>query len=44
LPRPLSASFQAAAVMLLPGEVTATAWLPTCDRVTSSPPDSGLTR
>ena len=29
LPRPLPAPFQAAATMLLPGEVTATAWLPT---------------
>jgi len=31
LPRPLPAPFQAAAAMLLPDEVTATAWLPTCD-------------
>jgi len=29
MPRP----FQAAATMLLPDEVTATAWLPTCDVV-----------
>jgi len=28
---PLPAPFQAAAAMLLPGEVTATAWLPTFD-------------
>jgi len=30
LPRPLAAPFQAAAATRLPGEVTATAWLPTC--------------
>jgi len=29
------APFQAAATMLLPGEVTATAWLPTCDVVSA---------
>ena len=27
--------FEAAATMLLPGEVTATAWLPTCDVVSA---------
>ena len=31
MPRP----FQAAATILLPGEVTATAWLPTCDVVSA---------
>jgi len=31
----LPASFQAAATMLLPGEVTATAWLPTCDVISA---------
>jgi len=31
MPRP----FEAAATMLLPGEVTATAWLPTCDVVSA---------
>jgi len=31
MPRP----FQATATMLLPGEVTATAWLPTCDVVSA---------
>jgi len=35
LPRPLSAPFQAAAAMLLHGEVTATAWLPTCDVISA---------
>ena len=35
LPRPLPAPFQAAATMLLPGEVTATAWLPTCGVVSA---------
>ena len=30
--------------MLLPGEVTATAWLLAAYTVTSSPPDSALTR
>jgi len=30
--------------MLLPGEVTATAWLLPAYTVTSSPPDSALTR
>jgi len=29
------APFQAAATMLLPGEVTATAWLPNCDVVSA---------
>ena len=29
------ASFQAAATMFLPGEVTTTAWLPTCDVVSA---------
>jgi len=31
MPRP----FEAAATMLLPGQVTATAWLPTCDVVSA---------
>jgi len=31
----MSRPFQAAATMLLPGEVTATAWLPTCDVVSA---------
>jgi len=35
LPRPLPAPFQAAASMLLPGEVTAIAWLPTCDVISA---------
>jgi len=35
LPRPLGAPFQAAAAILLPGEVTATAWLPTCDVISA---------
>ena len=30
------AHFQAAATMLLPGEVTATAWLATCDVVSAT--------
>ena len=38
------APFQATATMLLPGEVTATAWLLAAYTVTSSPPDSALTR
>jgi len=35
LSRPLPAPFQAAAAMLVPGKVTATAWLPTCDVITA---------
>ena len=38
------APFQATATMLLPGEVTATAWLLAAYTVTSSPLDSALTR
>jgi len=38
------APFQATATMLLPGEVTVTAWLLAAYTVTSSPPDSALTR
>ena len=38
------APFQATATMLSPGEVTATAWLLAAYTVTSSPPDSALTR
>ena len=32
---PYTRPFQAAATMLLAGEVTATAWLPTCDVVSA---------
>ena len=32
---PYARPFQAAATILLPGEVTATAWLPTCDVVSA---------
>jgi len=35
LPRSLPAPFQAAAAMLLPGEVTATASPPTCDVISA---------
>ena len=35
MPRPLPAPFQASAAMLLPGDVTATAWLPTCDVIST---------
>jgi len=38
---PTPARFQAAAAMLLPGEVTATAWLPTCHVISAR---HGLTR
>jgi len=35
MPRQLPAPFQAAAFMLLPADVTATAWLSTCDIISA---------
>jgi len=35
VPRPLDSPYQAPAAMLLPGKVTATAWLPTYDVISA---------